>query len=223
MDVRAWTHGKDSESEPPLSIATAQGHLDLVRQGLRSTRSSLSKPNLSSPPPQSLSPEGSEVEGGGCVTLLPSSLGCIALVCRQLRAPLSLSPPSRFGPATRSMSTDPPPPLPSDCAVTRTVPRSEWAATDLTGRFTIKSRSGSEHVLLTTHKDHAHLTPQPNKSAEAHVTSFQSTFRFCDSHGHVISHLTSDNETSATTRAFFSSPNVNCSVQHVSPNNHRAN
>ena len=215
--------GKIVSQNPPLSIATAQGHLDLVRQGLRSTRSSPSKPNLSSPSLPSLSPKGSEVGGGGCVALLPSSLGCIALVCRQLRAPLSLSPPALFGPTTRSMSTDPSPSLPSDCAITRTVPRSEWAATDLTGRFPIKSRSGSEYILLTTYKGYTHLTPQPNKSAEACVTSFQSIFRFYNSHGHVISHLISDNETSATTRAFFSSPNISCSVQHVSPNNHRAN
>ena len=234
IDVPGLT-GKIVSQNPPLSIATAQGHLDLVRKGLRSTR-----PKKPSPPSPFRSRKGSEVKRGGCVALCakrpPLTLGFIALVCRELRAPLNLPLPAIFGLEEESgmerdkgskgyntRSTVSPPPPPSDCARTRTVPRSEWAATDLTGRFPIKSKDGNEYILVTTFQGYIHLTPQPNKSQEAYVTSFKSIFRFFKSHNHVITNLISDNETSASARAFFSSPNINCTVQYVAPNNHRSN
>jgi hypothetical protein len=115
------------------------------------------------------------------------------------------------------------PPLPTVPSPAQFPARSEWAATDLTGRFPVKSEDGNEYILVTTYKGYTHLTPQPNKTAQAYVTSFQFIFRFFRMHGHVITNLISDNETSLTARNFFSSPNINCDVQYVSPNNHRAN
>ena len=232
--------GKIVSQNPPLSIATAQGHLDLVRKNLRSTKPKEPKPKKPrSPSPSSPPSKGSETEGGGCVALCASTsltLGSIALVCREMRAPLNLPLPAIFGLEEESgleekgvsegyntRSTVPLSSPPSDCAGIRTVPRSEWAATDLTGRFPIKSKDGNEYILVTTFKGYIHLTPQANKSAEAYVTSFKSIFRFFKLHNHPITDLISDNETSASVRAFFSSPNINCSVQFVPANNHRAN
>ena len=187
--------GKKVSRNPPVAIATACGHMDLIRKGLRSSSTKPPVPHTTSTLPD------------GAV----------------------------FGPVTRSQSTATHPTnhpsipdddiygmLPSD-AVSYTVPRSDWAASDLTGRFPVKSRSGNEYLLVTVYKGYTHLHPQPSRSADSYVSSFKAVFLFFKNLGHVISHIISDNESSSTLRSYFADPTTNVTVQFVPPNNHRAN
>jgi hypothetical protein len=125
--------GKKVPRNPPVAVATACGHVDLVCEGLRS---------FSTKPPV---PHTTSTLPGGAV----------------------------FGPVTRSQSTadhsithSPVPDddmhglLPSH-AVSYTVPRSDWAASDLTGRFPVKSRSGNECLLVTVYRTGAMPPPPP--------------------------------------------------------------
>jgi hypothetical protein len=65
---------------------------------------------------------------------------------------------------TSSKDLFPPEPF-SEEAKTFLVPRKDWAASDLAGRFPHKSRSGMGCLLVTVHHGHAHIVPMPSKHA----------------------------------------------------------
>ena len=108
-------------------------------------------------------------------------------------------------------------------AYTKTVDRASWHASDLTGRFPIRSRKGAEYVLVTTYKGYIHVEPQNSRSAPAYVRTFTATLRFFRSHGHPLTDLIADNERSEDLTALFRSQPHPVTVQYVPPHNHRAN
>jgi hypothetical protein len=103
---------------PPQSIATAQGHMGLIRQHVRSTQPK--------PPPSS-------------ATLDP--------VARSQHAVSSTKVPLVDETSSKDFSPEPF----SEEAQTFLVPRKDWAASGLAGRFPRESQSGMECLLGRAH------------------------------------------------------------------------
>ena len=74
--------------------------------------------------------------------------------------------------------------------------KSHWMASDLTGRFLLKSRTGNQYLLVTAFHNYIYAEPMKSKSAPAYVTAFQNTFNHFKSTNLFIANITTDNETS---------------------------
>ena len=105
----------------------------------------------------------------------------------------------------------------------RSIPRAEWLAADLTGRFPVRSRAGNEYVLVTALHGYIHVEAMPSRTAAAYVAAFSRAFRFFRTRGFPVRALVTDNERSSTLTSFFQSQSPPPAVQYVPPYNHRAN
>jgi hypothetical protein len=187
---------------PPLSCATAFGHLDTLRQGIASTRRS--------PSPHAL---------GSVATRQSRRRFAFLKDCDDLEKlkssalPVSAALPVSLRRSVRLASTSSSP----DTKVS-TLHRSEWTAADLTARFPIPSYKGHDYILVTKHLGFIHLLPMKTRSAPAYVSALKKVLLFFSSKSFSISHLILDNETSAILTTFLVSENV--SFQHVPPYQH---
>jgi hypothetical protein len=196
---------------PPLSLATSYGHLDTLRQGIASTRKPLPSPSVLSAV-NSFSPTLSRLDRrrqlflddsddqDGEMHELPSSLA---------------EPSASIRRSTRLTS----PTLAS--SQVRTVHRSKWTASDLTGRFPVPSYKGHEYLLITLHLGYIHYLPIKTRSASSYISAFKKIFAFFTAKSFPIAHLILDNESSTSLTTFLQSQHV--SFQHVPPNQHRTN
>ena len=172
---------------PPLSISTSFGHLDTLRQGIASTR------KLPSPLALGLSrrdrrrslflddvdDHDAETEDAPSLSLPRSSLS----VRRSSRLALPTSDYSRVS----------------------TVHRSEWTASDLTGRFPIPSYDGDEYILITVHLGCIHYLPLRSCTSASYVSAFRKVFAFFKSKSFPVTHLILDNESSTALVTFLQS------------------
>ena len=147
-----------------------------------------------------------------------TSFGHLDLVSQFLRS--SSKPPPRAVLAAPAAD-----PEPADRSVlqARCIPRSEWLAADLTGRFPVRSRSGQEYVLVTSLHGYIHVEAMPSRTAAAYVAAFSRVFNFFRGRGFPVLALVTDNERSSALTAFLRSLSPPPAVQYVPPHNHRAN
>jgi hypothetical protein len=95
----------------------------------------------------------------------------------------------------------------------KTVHRSEWTASDLTGRFPVPSYKGHEYHLITLHLGYIHYLPIKTRSAFFFISAFKKIFAFFNAKSFPIVHLILDNESSISLTTFLQSQHV--SFQHV--------
>ena len=133
---------------PPLSLATSFGHLDACRKGLHSTRQSF--------PPSLLALTRAQHRA----TLTPTPP--LTPIPLHVPPPTIASPSLDFGPTLYANLTH----------------RSEWMATDLTGRYPVPSRLGHEYVLVTRYLGYIRLTPQVSRTKYAYRDSFRDILAF---------------------------------------------
>ncbi len=104
----------------------------------------------------------------------------------------------------------------------RTLPVTELAHADATGRFPFTSRTGTKYVLVIVWGNYIHLEPLPDRSAAAYVAAYRRAFAYFATCGHSTpSDLRMDNETSSALQTLFSEAQI--SAQFVPPGVHRAN
>ena len=195
----------------PLSLSTSYGHLDTLRQGIASTRKPLPSPSVLSAV-NSLAPTLSRLDRRRQLFLDDSD----DQDGEMLEPPSSLAETSA---STRRSTRLTSPPLAS--SQVRTVHRSEWTASDLTGRFPVPSYKGHEYLLITLHLGYIHYLPIKTRSASYYISAFKKIFAFFTAKSFPIAHLILENESSTSLTTFLQSQHV--SFQHVPPNQHRTN
>ncbi len=84
-----------------------------------------------------------------------------------------------------------------------TAHHSEWAASDLTGRFPIPFYLGHEYILVTLHRGFIHYHAMKSRTAPAYVSAFKAVLSFFSSNGFPITNLKLDNESSSQLSALF--------------------
>ena len=188
---------------PPLSLATSFGHLDTLRQGIASTRKSPPSSALASSDNRRqafLNDYDDQTSDSDYHSDSDSVLASPSLLRRSSR--LAATPAS-------------------DYCYSHTTHHSEWAASDLTGRFPVPSYLGHEYILITLHRGFIHYHPMMSRTAPAYVSAFIAVLSFFSSHGFPITNLKLDNESSSQLSALFVKHDV--AFQHVPPFNHRTN
>ncbi len=179
---------------PPLALATSFGHLDACRKGLHSSQSS--------PPPSLLAMTRSQARTHTSYTTANTpnpnprtiaSLPCPVPTLRPSTKRVSFSLPpetSRLHPELRPLPIDTT--YPSHLAIPPSISlapvlharlshRSQWFASDLTGKYPVPSRLGHEYILISCYFgcDSAILPiPQISRSATAYRDSFKSLCTF---------------------------------------------
>ncbi len=73
--------------------------------------------------------------------------------------------------------------------------------------------------MVVAHRGYIHLTPLRSRTSASDVSTFTSIFSFFKTLSHPLTHLLTDNETSAELTTFFVSSLI--TYQYVPPNNHR--
>ena len=92
---------------------------------------------------------------------------------------------------------------------------------DATGRFPVRSASGSEYFLVTVFDGYIHIELLRNRSHLEYIAAFERTLNFFAAQGHHPVFVRTDNEVSQQLDAFFRARHVE---QHrVPPGIHRAN
>ena len=177
---------------PPLSLATSFGHLDACRKGLHSTRQSF--------PPSLLAL--TRAQHRATLTNTPP----LTPIPLHVPPPTIASPSLDFGPTLYANLTH----------------RSEWMATDLTGRYPVPSRLGHEYVLVTRYLGYIRLTPQVSRTKYAYRDSFRDILAFFSSRSKPIYQVIMDNEKSDLIVEFFRENKIQ-KVEFVPPGDHRTN
>ena len=93
---------------------------------------------------------------------------------------------------------------------------------DATGKFPFESYDGATYVLICVFKNYIHAETMPDRTAPSYVKAYRSAFAFFKNLGHVFSIARLDNETSALLEQFL---NIEAKVKHefISTGSHRAN
>ena len=93
---------------------------------------------------------------------------------------------------------------------------------DATGKFPFTSYCGAVYVLICVYKNYIHAETMNDRSAPSYVTAYRAAFAFFHKLGHVFSVARLDNETSAPLEAFL---DVEAKVDHefISAGSHRSN
>jgi hypothetical protein len=104
---------------------------------------------------------------------------------------------------------------------TFTVPRTEWASVDLTGRMTPRSRRGNEYVFVTVYRGYIHAQPMPSRTAVQYVAAHTRMLNYFNNIGVKFTHMTIDNEKSEDLDTLFKLHDL--TVQFQPPGNHRSN
>jgi hypothetical protein len=93
---------------------------------------------------------------------------------------------------------------------------------DATGRFPFQSEEGYEYMLVSVYKNYIHVEPMVDRRAPSYVTAYRSTINFFRSKGHIISVSRLDNESSIILENFFNEE-VKIEFNFIAAGNHRAN
>ncbi len=190
---------------PPLSLSTSFGHLDTLRQGIASTRRL--------PSPSALASTSSRRDRRHSL-FLDDVDDQDEKRSEEISLPLSVLSPTARRSARLALPT-------SDYSQVSTVHRSEWTASDLTGRFPIPSFHGDEYILLTLHLGFIHYIPLKSRTAASYVSAFAKIFAFFKSKSFPVTHLILDNESSTSLTTFLQSALEG--FEFVPPNQHRTN
>ena len=93
---------------------------------------------------------------------------------------------------------------------------------DATGKFPFTSYDNSAYVLICVYKNYIHAETMPDRTAPSYVAAYRSAFKFFRKLGHVFSIARLDNETSALLEQFME---IEAKVNHeyISAGTHRAN
>jgi hypothetical protein len=133
------------------------------------------------------------------------------------------SPPSALGPVLRSESLPPAPTL--DCAVTRTTSWKDWAASDLSGRFPVRSRDGMGHKLVAVCEGYTHTNTAKGigkrKRVSPHSEPCWISLQTARPRHHKYYTITANGSSATPLGIFSSSPSVSCCVAKFSPPNNR--
>ena len=97
--------------------------------------------------------------------------------------------------------------------------RSQWFASDLTGKYPVPSRLGHEYILISCYSGYISYTPQISRSASAYRDSFKSLCAFFSQRSQPIAHIIMDNEKSDMIEGFFLDSKI--TVEYVPPGDHR--
>jgi len=179
----------------PHSMMTAYGHLNRLRQNLRSTTPKPPPPpKPSSPPPSDLSDENISNQLFIYNDDLIKGEHPEEMVTKLLDM-ANLSPAEKKALAIYF---------------------------DATGKFPFTSYDGATYVLICVFKNYIHAETMPDRTAPAYVKAYRSAFDFFKKLGHVFSIARLDNETSALLEQFL---NTEAKVDHefISAGTHRAN
>jgi hypothetical protein len=181
-------------SNPPQSIATAKGHLDLHRKGFQSTKVT----TISAKP--STNPLSSQSNSIITPSLHPSFP----------KSPISLSD-----------SSLPDPSPPDNLMYSRTCTLENALHADAAGRFPHISSRGNQYILITVYHGYIHGEIMTSRTSASYVTAYTSSVDFFRSKGHIVSHIKLDNEISGALQTYFGTSKL--IVERVPPNNHRTN
>ena len=93
---------------------------------------------------------------------------------------------------------------------------------DATGMFPFDSIDGEKYIFITVYKNYIHAEPMTDRSATSYIPRFRSAIEFFRSKGHLISSARLDNETSALLEKFFTQE-AKIPFQYITAGSHRAN
>jgi hypothetical protein len=93
---------------------------------------------------------------------------------------------------------------------------------DATGRFPFQSEEGYEYMLVSVYKNYIHVEPMVDRRAPSYVTAYRSTINFFRAKGHLLSVCRLDNESSVILENFFKEE-VKIEFNFIAAGNHRAN
>ena len=93
---------------------------------------------------------------------------------------------------------------------------------DATGRYPFESFNGNNYILVSVYLNYIHVEPMPDRSAASYVSAYRKSIDFFRSKGHVVSVQRLDNETSGELESFFRNE-AELPFQYISANNKRAN
>ena len=184
---------------PPNSVATAKGHLDRQRQGVRST----SVPAVTVP----LSPS------------LPHVLPVSAPVYDRTESELGFHP--QLSPAQKTTNI-----FATVIPAHHLREATHRTHLDATGRFPVPSLSGNSYVLVAHNDDSNYIfaVAMPSRTARAYVAAFSAVVAHFSKAAHPLSVLRYryDNESSSELEAYLRKE-AKGTIEHVPPQDHRAN
>lgn len=108
-----------------------------------------------------------------------------------------------------------------DNVFVKTIPATDLAHADSTGRFPIASRKGNQYVLVYTWRGYAHYEPMPSRTAVSYLAAYTRAWQFFRQFDAPPSFMRMDNETSSLLEAFAKDQKL--TIQYVPPGTHRAN
>jgi hypothetical protein len=121
----------------------------------------------------------------------------------------------------------PRPQVPTNLVRTRVVPMEllrHRNHTDLTGSFPVRSKRGSEYIMLMFSEDtnYIHVEPMSSRHGEEHVRAYSAGIEFFSTHGNFAPRFERfDNEANAQVKNFCAKKGID--VQLVPPGMHRTN
>jgi hypothetical protein len=180
----------------PNSIGTALGHLNRLRQNLRSTNID---PVINKKDKKILNIQ-SEINTN---TSIPNSNIVKDLTCEQEREEM----------VTKTIQL-------SDLSPDERKALAIYF--DATGRFPFQSEEGYEYMLVSAYKNYIHVEPMVDRRAPSYVAAYRSTINFFHSKGHTLSVCRLDNESSVILENFFNEE-VKIKFNFIAAGNHRAN
>jgi hypothetical protein len=89
------------------------------------------------------------------------------------------------------------------------------------GRFPVRTKDGSEYLLLSVYKNYIHVETLPDRSSPHLCAAYSATHTFFRKLGHQLKVQILDNETSESFLTYFDSQHI--AYQPVPPNQKRAN
>jgi len=109
----------------------------------------------------------------------------------------------------------------ANSVIVQTVPSSDFAHADSTGRFPVASRRGNQYILVFTWKGYVHYEPMPSRTASSYLAAYTRAWTFYSQFGPPPSFMRLDNETSELLESFAKERHF--TIQYVPPGTHRAN
>ena len=200
---------------PPNSIATSDGHLNRMRQHIRST-SKIQHSNIPSDDILATLPLKDLRMLGRQAHLSVRSKREQLEQLLKLRRNYQLSDKTPDSPEDAETSWD-------DTIYSRLIDLNSdnEIHSDATGRFPFESARGTNYVLVFVYKGYIHVQPLTDRSAVSHVKAYRLAIEFFKTKGHVIDIARLDNETSVQLETFLRDASV--PFQYVPPEDHRSN
>ena len=93
------------------------------------------------------------------------------------------------------------------------------AQSDATGKYPTPSQARNNYVLITVYKNYIKYTAFQSRSAQDYVKAFDEMITFFKLHGHSISIIRMDNETSSLLEDYFNKNDI--TPEYVAPGDHR--